>query len=418
MYFLYNLLVLIASAILRVLALVNTKLSLFVNGRKDTFSILKKYISKEDKVIWIHAASLGEYEQGLPILEELKRRYPSHKIILTFFSPSGYEVKKNSKVADVICYLPLDTNKNVDLFIEATHPTVVIFIKYEIWPNYLLALKKKNIPTFLVSALFKENQIYFKWYGEFMRKALTKFSHFFVQNENSNDLLKSIGFNNITITGDTRFDRVNEILERDNSLDFMNRFKQNKFCFVAGSTWPEDEKIIIDYINQNTHSIQFVIAPHTIKAKHIETIKQAITKPVLCYSELENSELEKYEVIIIDTIGILTKIYSYADVAYVGGGFATGLHNTLEPAIFGIPVIIGPKLEGFIEAEDLVQLKGVLSINNTIEFNKQLNSCFENEKFKKSTGLINYQYIKEKVGATDKVMNVITSVLRNSVSKH
>jgi 3-deoxy-D-manno-octulosonic-acid transferase len=294
----------------------------------------------------------------------------------------------------------------------------VIFIKYEIWPNYLSALNEKNIPTFLVSALFKENQIYFKWYGEFMRKALTKFSHFFVQNEKSNDLLKSIGFNNITITGDTRFDRVNEILERDNSLDFMNRFKQNKFCFVAGSTWPEDEKIIIDYINQNTHSIQFVIAPHTIKAKHIETIKQAITKPVLCYSELENSELEKYEVIIIDTIGILTKIYSYADVAYVGGGFATGLHNTLEPAIFGIPVIIGPKLKGFIEAEDLVQLKGVFSINNTIEFNKQLNSFFENEKFKKSTGLINYQYIKEKVGATEKVMNVITSVLRNNVTKH
>lgn len=418
MYFLYNLLVLTASAILSALALVNTKLSLFVNGRKETFSILKKSITKEDKVIWIHAASLGEYEQGLPIIEELKRRYSSYKIVLTFFSPSGYEVKKYSKTADAICYLPLDTRKNVTKFLKAVHPELVIFIKYEIWPNYLSALKGKNILTFLVSALFKENQIYFKWYGAFMRKALTKFSHFFVQNEKSYDLLNSIGFNNLTIAGDTRFDRVNEILERDNSLDFMNHFKQDKFCFVAGSTWPEDENIIIDYINQNTLPIQFVIAPHTMKAKHIESIKHSINKPVLCYSELSNLELEKFEVIIIDTIGILTKIYSYADVAYVGGGFATGLHNTLEPAVFGIPVIIGPKSEGFAEAEDLVRLKGVLSINNTTEFNKQLNHCFENEKFKKSTGLINYKYIQDKNGATEKVMKVVTSVLKNNINKH
>jgi 3-deoxy-D-manno-octulosonic-acid transferase len=413
LYFLYNILVLIASAILRALALVNTKLSLFVNGRKETFSILKKYISNEDKVIWIHAASLGEYEQGLPIIEELKRTNPSHKIVLSFFSPSGYEVKKNSKVADVICYMPLDTNKNVDLFIEATHPTVVIFIKYEIWPNYLLALKKKNIPTFLVSALFKENQIYFKWYGVFMRKALTNFSHLFVQNEKSYDLLNSKGFNNVTIAGDTRFDRVNEILERDNSLDFMSRFKQNKFCFVAGSTWPEDEKLIIDFINQNTHPIQFVIAPHTIKAKHIETIKQAITKPVLCYSELENSELEKYDVIIIDTIGILTKIYSYADVAYVGGGFATGLHNTLEPAIFSIPVIIGPKYLGFAEAEELVQRQGILSINSPSEFRKKMNLCFESVDYKQKTGEINHSYIASKKGATRRILNVINSKIKS-----
>tara|TARA_R110000782_G_scaffold32706_3_gene79582 strand:+ start:1393 stop:2634 length:1242 start_codon:yes stop_codon:yes gene_type:complete len=413
LYFLYNLLVLIASAILRVLALVNTKLSLFVNGRKETISILKKHISAEDKVIWIHAASLGEYEQGLPILEELKRTYPTHKIILTFFSPSGYEVKKNSKVADVICYMPLDTKKNVDLFIATTHPSVVIFIKYEIWPNYLLALKEKNIPTFLVSALFKKNQIYFKWYGAFMRKALTNFSHFFVQNKTSYDLLNSKGFNNVTIAGDTRFDRVNEILDRDNSLDFMNRFKQNKFCFVGGSTWPEDEQLIIDYINQNTHPIQFVIAPHTIKAKHIETIKQAITKPVLCYSELENSEVEKFDVIIIDTIGILTKIYSYADVAYVGGGFATGLHNTLEPAIFSIPVIIGPKYLGFTEAEELVERQGVLSINSPSEFRKKMNLCFESIDYKQKTGQINYTYIASRKGATSRILNVINSKIKS-----
>ncbi|SEL54952.1 3-deoxy-D-manno-octulosonic-acid transferase [Maribacter orientalis] len=407
MYFLYNLLVLTASAILRALALVNTKLSLFVNGRKETFSILKKTISKKDKVIWIHAASLGEYEQGLPIMEELRKTRPNHKLVLSFFSPSGYEVKKNSKTADVICYLPLDTRKNVSQFLKAVHPELVIFIKYEIWPNYLSSLKKENIPTFLISALFKESQIYFKWYGAFMRKALSKFTHFFVQNEKSYDLLNSIGFNNATIAGDTRFDRVNEILEKDNSLDFMSSFKQDKFCFVAGSTWPEDENIIIDYINQNTHPIQFVIAPHTMKAKHIESIKQAVHKPVLCYSELSDKDPTNYQVIIIDTIGILTKIYSYADVAYVGGGFATGLHNTLEPAVYGIPVIIGPKYDGFAEAEELVQLKGVLSIHSPSEFRKNMNLCFERVDYKEKTGQINYSYITSRKGATSKIMNVI-----------
>ena len=360
----------------------------------------------------MHTASLGEYEQGLPILEELKRQYPTHKIVLTFFSPSGYEVKKDSTIADVICYLPLDTKNNVRSFLKATHPDIAIFIKYEIWPNYLTALKERNTPTFLISALFKENQIYFKWYGAFMRNALSKFSHFFVQNEKSLTLLKSIGFDNITIAGDTRFDRVCEILKRENTLDFMNSFKQDEFCFIAGSTWPEDEKLIIDYINGNTHPIKFVIAPHTIKEKHIQAIKQSISKAVVCYSEIDNSNIEDYEVIIIDTIGLLTKIYSYADIAYVGGAFVTGLHNTLEPAVFGIPVIIGPNYDGFAEAEELVKLKGVLSIKNFDEFETQVNNCYKNENFKHHTGRINLEYIKEKAGATQRVMNVITSIFK------
>lgn len=400
-----------ASAIIRVLAVVNSKLSLFVDGRKETLTTLKNTISKKDRVIWIHAASLGEYEQGLPVMEELKSNYPKHKIVLTFFSPSGFEVKKNSKVADVICYLPMDTKKNVDLFLDATHPELAIFIKYEIWPNYLSTLQERNTPILLISALFKENQIYFKWYGSFMRKSLNKFSHFFVQNEKSQGLLNTIGFQNVTIAGDTRFDRVSEIIKCDNSLDFMNQFKQHKFCFVAGSTWPEDEKIITDYINQNTHEIKFVIAPHTIKPKHIESIKYSINKSTICYSELNDSKLKDFEVLIIDTIGLLTKIYSYADVAYVGGGFATGLHNTLEPAVFSIPVIIGPKFEGFAEAESLVQLEGVLSINNSSEFKAQLNRCYENEDFKLKTGQINYNYIHRKKGATQKIMIAIDSIL-------
>tara|TARA_R110002051_G_scaffold186206_3_gene255550 strand:+ start:8579 stop:9814 length:1236 start_codon:yes stop_codon:yes gene_type:complete len=409
LYFLYNLLALSASLIIKVLALINPKLSLFVKGRKETFSILKKSISIKDKVIWVHAASLGEYEQGLPIMEKLKVDYPFHKIVLTFFSPSGYEVKKNSTVADSICYLPIDTQQNVRLYLNAVHPEMVIFIKYEVWPNYLAALKTNNTPTFLVSALFKENQIYFKWFGSFMRKALLNFTHIFVQNKKSNYLLKSIGINNVSISGDTRFDRVSEILESDNSLAFMQHFKNDTFCFVAGSTWPDDEKILIEYINQNTHNIKFVFAPHTIKAKHIGAIKQAINKPILCYSELDEKKPESYDVLLIDTIGILTKIYSYADVAYVGGGFATGLHNTLEPAVFGVPVIIGPNFNGFAEAEELVQLKGVISIKNTTEFKEELNLYYEDTTYRLKKGQINYSYIKAKKGATEKIMTIIKS---------
>lgn len=392
------------------LALVNPKLSLFVNGRKETFNLIKDTISKTDKVIWIHAASLGEYEQGLPVMEKLKLLYPNHKFLLTFFSPSGYEVKKNSKVADVICYLPLDTKKNVHKFLEAAHPDLAIFIKYEIWPNYLAALNSVNTPTFLISALFKNNQNFFKWYGSFMRKALTNFSHFFVQNEKSKELLNSIDFKNVTVAGDTRFDRVTEILDRNNSLEFMVHFKQNQFCFVLGSTWPEDEKLIVEYINNTSLPIKFVIAPHTIKNKHIEEIIEAIKKPVARFSELENIAIEDYEVLIIDTIGILTKIYSYADLAYVGGGFVTGLHNTLEPAIFGIPVIIGPNFNGFAEAEELVQLGGVNSIKDSSQFNNLVNTYSKNNEYRLKTGQINANYIQEKAGATKRIVDELKSV--------
>ncbi len=392
------------------LALVNPKLSLFVNGRKETFNLIKDTISKTDKVIWIHAASLGEYEQGLPVMEKLKLLYPNHKFLLTFFSPSGYEVKKNSKVADVICYLPLDTKKNVHKFLEAAHPDLAIFIKYEIWPNYLAALNSVNTPTFLISALFKNNQNFFKWYGNFMRKALTNFSHFFVQNEKSKELLNSIDFKNATVAGDTRFDRVAEILERNNSLEFMAHFKQNQFCFVLGSTWSEDEKLIVEYINNSSLPIKFVIAPHTIKNKHVEEIIEAIKKPVARFSELENIAIEDYEVLIIDTIGILTKIYSYADLAYVGGGFVTGLHNTLEPAVFGIPVIIGPNFNGFAEAEELVQLGGVNSIKDLSQFNSLVNTYSENNEYRLKIGQINAKYIQEKAGATKRIVNELKSV--------
>ena len=391
--------------------MVNSKLSLFVKGRKETISLIKQSISKYDSVIWIHAASLGEYEQGLPVIEQLKIHHPTHKIVITFFSPSGYEVKKNSKIADVICYLPMDTKRKVKSFLTAAHPDIAIFIKYEIWPNYLNALKKADTPTFLISALFKENQTYFKWYGGFMRSALNDFSHFFVQNEKSKSLLNSVGYTNATIAGDTRFDRVSEIVERNNELNFMKRFKNDQFCFVAGSTWAEDEKIIIEYINNNTRPIKFVIAPHTIKDNHIQEIIQSINKKVVRYTDLEHNSLEDSEVLIIDTIGLLTKIYSYADIAYVGGGFATGLHNTLEPAVFGIPVIIGPQFKGFAEAEELVQLGGVISVKNNSEFQELTDKCFDGDDYSSKIGQINTDYIKEKAGATERIISELNSVL-------
>jgi len=245
----YTIIVQFAAAILNILAFFNSKLSLFVKGRKQTIAILKKTIKQTDRTIWIHAASLGEYEQGLPIMERLKNEYPQHKLILTFFSPSGYEVKKNSTIADAVTYLPLDTKTKVSAFLNYAHPELVIFIKYEIWPNYLNELKRRAIPVLLISALFKENQIYFRPYGNFMRKALDKFSFIFVQNKKSHELLETINIHNVTVAGDTRFDRVAKILELDNSLDFMADFKQDKFCFVAGSTWPEDEIILANFIN-------------------------------------------------------------------------------------------------------------------------------------------------------------------------
>lgn len=394
--------------------MMNSKLSLFVNGRKETISLINESIIEEDKVIWIHAASLGEYEQGLPVIEQLKIHHPTHKIVLTFFSPSGYEVKKNSKIADVICYLPMDTKRKVNSFLAAAHPDIAIFIKYEIWPNYLNALKKADTPTFLISALFKENQIYFKWYGAFMRSALHNFSHFFVQNKKSKTLLNSVGYTNVTIAGDTRFDRVSEIVERDNELDFMRSFKKDQFCFVAGSTWAEDEKIIIDYINNNKHPIKFVIAPHTIKDNHIQEIIQSIDKKVVRYTDLKHHDLTDCEVLIVDTIGLLTKIYSYADIAYVGGGFATGLHNTLEPAVFGIPVVIGPQFEGFAEAKELVQLGGVISIKNNSEFQELADKCFDCDNYSSKIGRINTDYIKEKAGATDLIVAELNSVLTSN----
>lgn len=410
MYIIYNCFVYIASFFLKIAAIFSPKLRLFVDGRKKVFDYLEENILEKAKVIWIHTASLGEFEQGLPIIDTLKKEYIDHSILVTFFSPSGYEVKKQTKAADLVTYLPLDTLKNAKTFIDLVNPKLVIFVKYEIWPSYLSILKKKKIPTILVSAIFNKHQAFFKFYGFFLKRSLTTFTHFFVQDESSKNLLSTIGFNNVSISGDTRFDRVLKILEQDNQLDFMEEFKQQNLCFVAGSTWPEDEAILTTYINKSTENIKFVFAPHTIKQDAIEKLAISIKKKVILYSELQTKDVSQFDVLIIDTIGLLTKVYSYADFAYVGGGFATGLHNTLEPAVFGIPVLIGPKYNGFKEAEDLVANKGVISILNFEEFNKQMGQLISDKTYYNETKNINTDYIIKNKGATGIIMSYLNTL--------
>ena len=388
------------------IALFNPKIKLFVDGRKTVFETLENAISKKDKTIWIHCASLGEFEQGLPIIEQLKKQYQNHKLVVSFFSPSGYEVKKNSLVADVIVYLPLDTKANAKRFLDVVHPDITVFVKYEFWPNYLNELKKRNVKTVLVSGIFRENQIFFKPFGKGMRKSLHTFNHFFVQNDNSKKLLNSINFMNVTVSGDTRFDRVAEIVNRDNQLEFVQQFKQDKTTIVYGSSWSDDETIYLDNLN-NSENTKHIIAPHDIKPHKISKLKSLITKSVLLFSEIEGKNLADYDVLIIDTIGLLTKIYSYADIAYVGGGFKTGLHNTLEPAVFGIPIIIGPEHQKFQEAVDLVSQKGILSVSDKKSYNTAIHKLISSSSYRLTTGEINSHYIKSNVGATTKVIEYL-----------
>jgi 3-deoxy-D-manno-octulosonic-acid transferase len=406
MRFLYNFAVFLASIVLPLVAFFSEKIKLFVVGRKETFAKISPL--KNEKTIWFHAASLGEFEQARPIIEELKNKYKAYKILVTFFSPSGYEIRKQYNLADVVCYLPLDSKKNAKRFIEEVNPALAVFIKYEFWPNLLNELKKKEIKTILVSGILRENQIFFKNYGGFMRTSLGAFNHFFVQDNNSKELLSSINFKNATVAGDTRFDRVSKILEQDNSLDFINEFKDDKFVIVAGSTWKEDEELLIHYINNEaTEDEKFIIAPHTIKPDAILVLRKAINKKTVLFSEKEGKSLSDKQVFIIDTIGVLTKIYAVADIAYVGGGLKTGLHNILEPATFGIPVVIGNTYDKFKEAADLVHIGGCISVKNQNEFTESFIDLKKDESFRKLTGVINKRYIEDHLGATKLIVNYL-----------
>ena len=409
MNLLYNITIQLASVVLKLLSLFNNKLKLGVDGRALTFNKLDQFLNKGDKTLWFHCASLGEYEQGLPIFTELRKDYPNHKIVLSFFSPSGYEIRKNAPFADLVVYLPLDTKNNAKRFINLVNPELTVFVKYEIWPNYLNEIKSRGLRAILISAVFRKDQSFFKWYGSQTKKALFAFEHIFTQNETSKKLLESINYTNATISGDTRFDRVSNQLNTDNNLDFIKVFKDNKLCIVVGSSWPEDESLIIEFINNYVGiPIKFIIAPHNIKSKQIENIQTNLKKPSILFTQKEKKDLSQYDVFILDTIGLLSKTYSYADIAYVGGAMGnTGLHNILEPAVFGVPIIIGKNYQKFPEAFDMIKNKGVKSVSNITELGTELNSLINDPESRLTTGNQNADFIKKNKGAVIQIMQYL-----------
>ncbi|WP_159799531.1 3-deoxy-D-manno-octulosonic acid transferase [Flavobacterium sp. MK4S-17] len=420
MLFLYNLFTYLAFPVLKIAAFFSPKMKLFMEGRKTVFKTLKERISPADKTIWFHAASLGEYEQGLPVMEKIRLLYPQHKIILTFFSPSGYEIRKNTNAADVVVYLPLDTKANAKKFLELVHPETVFFIKYEFWPNYLNVLKNSGAKVYLISGLFREKQVFFKWYGGFYRDALKVFTHFFVQYESSKKLLHSIGFNNVSVSGDTRYDRVSEILERDNRLPFIDEFINGKTTFVFGSSWPKDESLFVNFINsaiRHNNDAKFIIAPHTVDKPHIDSLKASITSgKTILFSEKNGKDLAPYNTFIIDTIGILGKIYSYASAAYVGGGFGTaGLHNILEPAAFGVPVVIGPNHQKFPEAVALVKAGGCIAVHNGYALEEALMKLLHNPAYREEAGHIAETFVNSNRGAVSIIIKKVKADAGNNI---
>ena len=409
MNILYDLLINIFQLHLHVLKYFNKTVFNFLIKRKKIFKKLKSNISKNEKYIWIHVASLGEYEQGLPVFKKIKSLYKDHKIVLSFFSSSGYDLRKNNRISNLTVYLPIDTSYNAKRFIDLINPEIAVFVKYEFWPNFLKYLKKNNTPTYLLAGVFRKNHWFFKPYGFWMRNNLKTFNHFFVQNNDSKNILKKYNFNNCSVMGDSRFERVLELPSQENKIKYLNKFKKSKQCFVAGSTWNEDDEIIIKFINSyKENDICFIIAPHQIDLNKINKAKSFIKKKSILMSELNRDNASETSVILIDSIGLLSSVYSYADIAYVGGGMGnTGLHNTLEPAVFKIPVIVGKNFGKFHEVCELINLKGFISIKNYDTFKNELIDLINNKKARDKMGQINYKYILNKVGASEKVITYL-----------
>ena len=411
MRFLYTLLIHLVQAVLPVSGWFSPKMKQFVAGRRIVFDTLKAKLDTQQPTIWFHAASLGEYEQGVPVMTAIQKEYPKYQLVVTFFSPSGYEIKKENTFGKATTYLPLDTPNNAGRFLDAVQPELAIFIKYEFWPNYLNELQKRKIHTLLLSGVFNRRQLFFKPYGRWMIKSLKAFHHFFVQDKASEQLIKTLGFDQVTCSGDTRFDRVAAQLKMDNALAFMETFKGDALCVVCGSTWPEDESVLASYINNHEGVARFVIAPHQTKEQQIAQLERNLKVKTLRYSQREGKDIEAYEVLIIDTIGLLSKIYSYADLAYVGGALGhTGLHNILEPATFGIPILSGPHIDRFPEAQRLRQLAGLYTVANVSELDHILNKLLLDEKFRAQTGMIAGHFINSNTGAIRTVMEYITSI--------
>ena len=385
----------------------NNKATLFLSGRENVFALLEQKRLPGERYVWFHAASLGEFEQGRPIMESLKNSHPEFKILLTFFSPSGYEVRKDYQGADIICYLPMDMSWNVKRFLDIVQPDCAIFIKYEFWMNYLLELKKRQIKTYIVSAIFRESQLFFRSYGGFYRRLLKSFSHLFVQNDESVRLLHSIGVDNVTKVGDTRFDRVADIAAKSKDLPIVQAFKSDAKVLIAGSSWPNDENILLPFLNQNL-SLKLIIAPHEIDEGHLQSIISQLKRPYVRYSQATIENVKEVDCLIIDCFGLLSSIYRYGEIAYVGGGFGVGIHNILEAAVYGIPVVFGPNFRKFQEAVDLHQEGGAFVVDSYESFSQIMSEFLEeNSSLYSSACKVSNDYSQANKGATSKVVNAI-----------
>ena len=416
---LYNLIIYLYLLGVAIYSLFNEKVRKMWRGERDAFRVLREQVDPEAKYVWFHAASLGEFEQGRPLMEQLRRDYPEYKILLTFFSPSGYEVRKDYKGADIICYLPLDTITNARRFLRLIRPVKAYFIKYEFWYNYLHILKHRHVPVYSVSSIFRPDQVFFKWYGRQYGRVLNCFTHFFVQNEQSRELLAKIGINCVTITGDTRFDRVLQIKEQAKQLTIVEEFVKGAKVFVAGSSWPPDEDIFIRYFNEH-RDWKLIIAPHVIGEDHLQQIErklegwnvQRYTAPPSAPEGTTNVLQQGNEApsgavggaLIIDCFGLLSSIYHYGDVAYIGGGFGVGIHNTVEAAVWGVPVIFGPENQKFQEAQELKACGGGMEISGYDDFARLMERFAQDADYLQQSGRAAGDYVKGKAGAAAKIL--------------
>ena len=416
----YNIVIYFVLWGIAIASLFNEKVRKMWRGEREAFKILKQKVDPNAKYIWFHAASLGEFEQGRPLMERIRKEYPQYKILLTFYSPSGYEVRKNYEGADIICYMPVDTRLNAIRFLRLVRPVMAFFIKYEFWSNFLHILKHRNIPTYSVSSIFREDQVFFKWYGRNYAGVLKCFTRFFVQNEESKRLLEGIGIKDVDVVGDTRFDRVLQIKEAAKQLPICEAFRTGVASsqsadvphtdfkvFVAGSSWPPDENIFIPFFNEHK-DWRLLIAPHVIAEEHLKLILSLIKdKKVVRYTQTTPEEAAEADVLIIDCFGLLSSMYNYGDVAYIGGGFGVGIHNTLEAAVWNMPVIFGPNNKKFQEAQGLLKSGGGFEINTYEDFSGLMNSLMNDEAFLKQAGDKAGAFVAHLAGATDKVLSSV-----------
>lgn len=403
---LYDLAIAIYDLLIHLAALFSRKPRKMLKGHWVVYELLRQQLEEGRPYIWFHAASLGEFEQGRPLMEQIRARYPHYGILLTFFSPSGYEVRKNYRGADVVCYMPFDKPRNVRKFLDIVNPCMAFFIKYEFWKNFLDELHKRNIPVYSVSSIFRRGQIFFKWYGGTYRRVLRDFAHLFVQNERSKRYLAKIGVNHATVVGDTRFDRVLQIRGEAKDLPLVEAFKNNTMTFVAGSSWQPDEDLFIEYFN-NHLEVKLIIAPHVIDENHLVEIIRKLKRPYVRYTRADEHNIRKADCLIVDCFGLLSSIYRYGEIAYIGGGFGVGIHNTLEAAVYGIPVIFGPKYQKFQEAVQLIEARGGYSIKSFEELKELLDRFLTDETFLHEAGRNAGNYVIDNAGATDKILGMI-----------